>query len=68
MAASDEYVDALVCSELKGPYELKRVKLGEMRADELIVRMVATDSSGIPPGRSLTTRQRKELHLQEAQG
>ena len=42
MAASDEYVDALVCSELKGPYELKRVKLGEMRADELIVRMVAT--------------------------
>lgn len=37
-----ELVDALVCSSVKGEYEVKKVFLGEMRADEVIVRMVAT--------------------------
>ena len=35
-------VEALVCARLNGPYEVTWVKLGEMREDELVVRMIAT--------------------------
>ena len=33
---------ALVVSELGGPFEVKEVRLGEMRADEVVVKMIAT--------------------------
>lgn len=34
--------DALVCSRVDGQYEVKQVVLGEMRKDELVVRIVAS--------------------------
>ena len=37
-----ETIEALVCQKLNGDYELKRLTLGDMREDELVVRMVAT--------------------------
>ncbi|CAK7238019.1 hypothetical protein SBRCBS47491_010245 [Sporothrix bragantina] len=39
--------EALVVSEVGGPFELKTVDLKEMRSDEIVVKMVAT---GICPG------------------
>jgi Zn-dependent alcohol dehydrogenase len=35
-------VEALVCLTFGGPFERRLVKMGEMREDEIIVRMVAT--------------------------
>ncbi|KAJ5465239.1 S-glutathione dehydrogenase [Penicillium daleae] len=37
-----EIVDMLVCRELGGPYELRKVRLGSLRNDELLVRIIAT--------------------------
>jgi hypothetical protein len=34
--------NALVCSRVDGQYEVKQVVLGEMRKDELVVRIVAS--------------------------
>lgn len=34
--------EALVCSRVDGPYEVRQVVLGEMREDELLVRIVAS--------------------------
>ena len=34
--------NALVLSELNGPFELKEVQLGELLPDEVIVKMIAT--------------------------
>lgn len=46
MAASNRIEDvetvALVVSEVNGPFEVRAVKMKEMRADEIVVRMVAT--------------------------
>ncbi|KAJ5626400.1 S-glutathione dehydrogenase [Penicillium lagena] len=35
-------VDMLVCRELGGPYEIRKAKLGTLRDDELLVRIIAT--------------------------
>lgn len=35
-------VEALVCLTSGGPFERKLVKMGEMRENEIIVRMIAT--------------------------
>lgn len=35
-------VEALVCSELRGPFEPRTVLLGDFLDDELVVQMVAT--------------------------
>ena len=37
-----EVVDALVCRTLNGRYEVTKVSLGEMREEQVLVRMVAT--------------------------
>ncbi|RFU28748.1 hypothetical protein B7463_g7593, partial [Scytalidium lignicola] len=37
-----DLVDALVCMEPNGPYQLKKVRLGDLRDDEIIVQMRAT--------------------------
>ena len=38
----DDKTVALVVLEINGPFEVKEVKLKEMRPDEIVVRMVAT--------------------------
>ena len=45
MASSEDgngTAQALVISELGGPFEVKEVRLGEIRADEVVVKMIAT--------------------------
>ncbi len=34
--------EALVVSQLGGPFELKEVQLKDMRSDEIVVKMIAT--------------------------
>jgi aryl-alcohol dehydrogenase len=42
MDEEDDSTIALVVTQLGGPFEVRRVSLKDMRADEIIVRMVAT--------------------------
>lgn len=37
-----DLVDALVCTQLNAPYEVKKARIGDLREDEILVRMEAT--------------------------
>ncbi|KAH8801729.1 aryl-alcohol dehydrogenase [Xylogone sp. PMI_703] len=37
-----DLVDALICMKLNDPYELKKVRLGDLRDDEILIQMKAT--------------------------